>query len=863
MSKSPYTFKDIDHYQADPHSGVPRSPVYKPYPNPVSPPSSRDPEDPQGPYVMTELWCVTLWEARANLIAKHGFSVGNNLILRLVTDGMKLGPKDPNFLQARDAILLADRVYSGGANLKALWSAFAKRGMGSSATCPSSLWQYFEEGYRPVEAFDLPPEGTQAWVYPSSGGLSGGVYSSPAVGPDGTIYFGTSFTDKKLYAVNPDGTFKWSHPGLASFYCSPALGSDGTIYVGNYDSLLYALNPDGSCRWTYDTSGEIFSSPAVGPDGTIYFGAVDSRVYALYPNGGLKWSRLTGNTVYSSPTIGPDGTIFIGSMDGKVYALDPANGANRSGWPYTTGSSVYSSPAVDADGTIYVGSYDRKVYALNPNGTKKWEYLTGDAVRSSPAIGPDGTIYVGSLDAKVYALNPASGALKAGWPYNTGGAVYSSPAVAADGTIFVGSDYGRIYALNPDGTPKGNPWPFVTGTAFFSSPVLGTDGTVYVGCNNGRLYAIKNPIGLAQSPSPMFRRNPGHTAYDWFPVGVGVQAGKSVFALSGGAGSVLYAGGNFLLAGNLLANRIAQWNGTSWSALGNGVSDGYVAATAVSGNDLYVGGVFTYAGGVPGPNIGRRTGTTWTTLLGPNGPVYAVAVAGNGDVYIGGWFTSVNATPANNIARFRSGVWQALSSGGVNGVNGPVQAIAVDSLGQVYVGGAFSSAGAASCANIARWVEPVWSALGYGTDAAVAALTIGNNGLDVYAGGYFEEVHNGVSWIAANGIAKWASGAWSALGVGVEDLQQVEPGQWVPVPAHVNALAIGGSTLYAGGDFTLAGGQPASRVAAWNGTSWTPLGSGVNNVVEAIALTSDSIYAGGGFTSAGGTPASAIARWKK
>ena len=73
-----------------------------------------------------ELWCTTLWDARANLIRKHGFATGNELILRLVTDGMKLSPPNPNFLEARDAILQADRVQTGGANRDALWSAFAK-----------------------------------------------------------------------------------------------------------------------------------------------------------------------------------------------------------------------------------------------------------------------------------------------------------------------------------------------------------------------------------------------------------------------------------------------------------------------------------------------------------------------------------------------------------------------------------------------------------------------------------------------------------------------------------------------------------------------------------------------------------------
>src|SRR5690606_38944046 len=97
-----------------------------------------------------EVWCVTLWEARANLIAAHGFA-GNDLILQLVVDGLKLAPGTPSFVQARDAILQADLVASGGANLGALWAGFAKRGLGASATAPAGTTT---TGV--VEAFDAP-----------------------------------------------------------------------------------------------------------------------------------------------------------------------------------------------------------------------------------------------------------------------------------------------------------------------------------------------------------------------------------------------------------------------------------------------------------------------------------------------------------------------------------------------------------------------------------------------------------------------------------------------------------------------------------------------------------------------------------
>jgi hypothetical protein len=64
LSTNPLTFKDIDPTKASAHSGIPRSSVIGTTANEV--------------HNMGEVWCVTLWEVRANLIAKHGFSAGSN-----------------------------------------------------------------------------------------------------------------------------------------------------------------------------------------------------------------------------------------------------------------------------------------------------------------------------------------------------------------------------------------------------------------------------------------------------------------------------------------------------------------------------------------------------------------------------------------------------------------------------------------------------------------------------------------------------------------------------------------------------------------------------------------------------------------
>jgi len=77
---------------------------------------------------------------------------------------------------------------------------------------------------------------------------------------------------------------------------------------------------------------------------------------------------------------------------------------------------------------------------------------------------------------------------------------------------------------------------------------------------------------------------------------------------------------------------------------------------------------------------------------------------------------------------------------------------------------------------------------------------------------------------------------------------------------QVNALAVSGSILYAAGAFTNAGGSAANYIAKWDGSSWSPLGSGMNSAVSALALSGD-LFAGGAFTNAGGSAANHIAKW--
>ncbi|KAL6887255.1 fungalysin metallopeptidase [Trichoderma longibrachiatum] len=97
-------------------------------------------------------WATILYEVLWALIDKHGKNDaefptfdsqgvptdGKFLALKLVLNGLALQPCTPTFVSARDAIIDADRALTGGENVCELWTAFAKRGLGSGAKYSSS-----------------------------------------------------------------------------------------------------------------------------------------------------------------------------------------------------------------------------------------------------------------------------------------------------------------------------------------------------------------------------------------------------------------------------------------------------------------------------------------------------------------------------------------------------------------------------------------------------------------------------------------------------------------------------------------------------------------------------------------------------
>jgi extracellular elastinolytic metalloproteinase len=111
------------------------------------------------PHGVGSVFCTMLWDLYWNLVDQYGFDPdlyqgtgGNNIAIQLVTDGLALQTCSPGFVDARDAIILADQINNGGANECLIWETFARRGLGYSASqgSPSNV----SDG---VEAYDIPP----------------------------------------------------------------------------------------------------------------------------------------------------------------------------------------------------------------------------------------------------------------------------------------------------------------------------------------------------------------------------------------------------------------------------------------------------------------------------------------------------------------------------------------------------------------------------------------------------------------------------------------------------------------------------------------------------------------------------------
>jgi hypothetical protein len=322
-------------------------------------------------------------------------------------------------------------------------------------------------------------------------------------------------------------------------------------------------------------------------------------------------------------------------------------------------------------------------------------------------------------------------------------------------------------------------------------------------------------------------------------------------------------------------SRIARWDASGWSSLGEGLGlpdqvEGMYVYDDGTGPALYVGGWFSSAGAVAASRIAKWDGQRWYPL-GSGAKWGGVARMvefddGSGPaLYVGGDFLTMGGLAVYAIARWDGQQWSALGSGIRRG-NGPGVVVGMnvfdDGTGPaLYAGGLFTTAGGVPANNIAKWDGQRWWPLGEGItssgDMQITSLEVYDDGTGpaLYVGGWFEKA----GAMPAKNIAKWDGSRWSTVGGGINS-------------GYVSALRVWddgqGPALYVAGSFTSVGGVSANNIARWNGQAWSPLAAGVDGYyVAALAPFDDgngeALYVGGRFTHAGTERANFIARWNR
>ena len=365
--------------------------------------------------------------------------------------------------------------------------------------------------------------------------VSGNLFVSPSIsiGSTGILYLGSN--DGYIYSINSsNGSQIWKtqvndtnrvpFTSPNSIYTTPAIGSDGTIYIGSNEGYIYALNQDGTIKFSYNAGYPLQSSPIIDSNDAIYFGA-GNRVYSIGDAGYKGYSKWlapfdTSGNVNSSPALGQNGWLYFGSDDGFVYAVDGQSGLYK--WHYDASTTlpddeahpIYGSPVIDSYNNVCIGngSYMNGVlhYIDGQTGiaiwTNNYDAMIGPFY-NTPAVNGD-TIYLSTI-AYVYAINRADGAVK--WRYFNTNAYYTSPIIDANGILFFASirarDYiegddesestwskndGLLHSLTDNGNTYTSNWIYkISSKSRLAPPVLGSDGTIYISATDNKIYAVK------------------------------------------------------------------------------------------------------------------------------------------------------------------------------------------------------------------------------------------------------------------------------------------------------------------------------------------------------------------------------------
>lgn len=378
---------------------------------------------------------------------------------------------------------------------------------------------------------------------------------------------------------------------------------------------------------------------------------------------------------------------------------------------------------------------------------------------------------------------------------------------------------------------------------------------------NGDLVAGGNFSFAGHGPAFVARWN-GAT---WAPMSTNINGtARALVALPNGD---LVAGGDFEgCCGNEGIRHIARWNGSTWLPMGNGLGTAPVVRTLVTlpSGDVVAGGANLSAPdiGVAGLAIARWNGSVWSPISAGTSGIFEVvntlAVLPSGDLVAAGAFQTADGVSARNIARWNGSAWAPLANGiSSSDSSTEPRSLAVLPNGDLVVAGVLNMAGDATVAAIALWNGSTWGPLSDGVTVepnAFASLPTG----DLIAAGRFANLDGRVT----TSVVRWRGSRWTTVGESFTGTAPDDPENTFGTLALRALTTLPNGNIIAGGSFTAAGGIEAKNIALWNGATWTPLATGIDDDVYALAtLPTGDIIAGGQFATAGTAAARNIARW--
>jgi hypothetical protein len=617
--------------------------------------------------------------------------------------------------------------------------------------------------------------------------------------------------------VAPDGSL---NPGL------PEVSGSGPSYSGGATTGLRAVISDGADGWYI---GGVFSHVGgIARTNVAHILADHSVDPAFNPvlNGKVNALALSGSSLY----MGGDFTLIDGTARSNVAAYHTLYSFVLNFNPYADGQ--VRSLAVSSDGLI--------VYAGGSFAT-----IGGQAHKALAALD------AGSGTA-ITAFNPVLTA--GGQPRVTSVVLAGSTLYAGGGFSTVnGLPYAALVALNAaNGSviTAFNPTPSYFGQgAFVDIESVAVSGSV--------IYAAGSFDSMGgQSRSNLASVN----AADGTATGFDPSPHQNLNAVAV-SGSIVYAAGGFTAIGGQSRNYIAALNAADGSATAFDPNpNGSVNAIAVSASAVYFGGLFSSLGGVARSGLaaisaGDGTATAWDPnpqgMNGGSANIDTLQLSGS-IIYVGGAFTMLGGQPRGNIGAV--GVADGLATNWDPSASGEVDTIAV-TANAIYAGGSFLTIGGQQRIFIGALSPTDGTATAWNPspDNTVKTIVAAND--LIYVGGMFSTIASQPrSALAAFATADGSITSWDP---------GLAPG---PFGIYVYTLAVSGSTIYAGGGFASVQGVPRHNIAGINAsdgapTNFDPQASGPNNdgAVSAIAVDGTTVYAGGQFNMIGGQPRNFLA----